>query len=270
MRSTENLPLISIVTVCRNSVNTIHRAFDSVLQQKYQHIDYVVVDGVSSDRTLDVVKKYEEKFLSRGLQFRWISEPDRGIYDAMNKGIAMAQGDIINTLNSDDFYEPDTLQVIASACSAHPEVGIFYGLLRVLMQGLELLIYRYRYEHYLLNLKSGVYSAAQHPTCFVRRDVYKQIGTYDLQFSIAADHDFLIRAMEAKVKFYPLDVILSNFDSAGASSNMSDYERHRQRYAVWYKNGLLDEAEYRKKQNELRYKKYKELKRRVTQWLFRF
>jgi glycosyltransferase involved in cell wall biosynthesis len=243
MRQAQETPLISIVTVCRNSADTISRAFDSVLQQEYRHVDYVVVDGASSDRTLDVVKEYEAKFLSSGFQFRWISEPDKGIYDAMNKGIAMAQGDIINTLNSDDFYEPDTLRIMAAACSAHPEVGIFYGLLRVLMQGQELLIYRYKYEHYLLNLRSGVYSAAQHPTCFVRTDVYRQIGAFDPQFSITADHDFLIRAMQAGIKFYSLDAILCNFSSGGASDNMSDYERHRQRYAVWHKNGLLSESE---------------------------
>lgn len=262
-------PLISIITVCRNSADTIPRTFDSVLQQTYQQVDYVVVDGASADGTLDIIKEYETKFLSSGFRFRWISGPDEGIYDAMNKGLAMAQGDIIGILNSDDFYEPNTLQLIADASITHPDAGVFYGFLRVLMNGEEVLIYRYRYEHYLLNLSTGIYSASQHPTCFVRGDVYEQIGVFDTQFPVAADHDFLIRAMKAGVKFQPLDAILSNFSSGGAADQMSDYERLRQRYGVFYKNGLLSASEYKKRQGELRYQKYKELKRKLVRWLFR-
>ncbi|HRX01303.1 MAG TPA: glycosyltransferase, partial [Cyclobacteriaceae bacterium] len=82
-------PLVSIITVCWNSAQTIRRAFDSVLQQEYPHIDYVVVDGASSDDTVEIIKSYETKFLSKGVRFRWVSEPDEGIYDAMNKGIAL-------------------------------------------------------------------------------------------------------------------------------------------------------------------------------------
>jgi glycosyltransferase involved in cell wall biosynthesis len=232
-------------------------------------VDYVVVDGVSSDETVDIIRRYETKFNSQGIQLRWVSEPDEGIYDAMNKGVAMAQGDIIGILNSDDFYEPHTLEAIAEACIDHPEVGIFYGFLRFLKDGKELQVYRYRYEHYLLNLELGVHSAAQHPTCFVRRDVYDRIGTFDTQFPVAADYDFLIRAMQAGVRFFPLDTVLTNFRSGGASVRMSDYERHRQRYAVWYKNGLISEEEYRNKQKKLRGKRFRELKRKVMQWLLR-
>ena len=265
-----NWPLISIITVCRNSANTLWRTFDSVLHQEYRDVDYVVVDGASTDGTLDVIKEYEMKFRSKGMRFRWISEPDDGLYDAMNKGIAMAKGSIIGILNSDDYYEPGTLQVIAEACANHPEVGIFYGFLRVLMDGEEVLIYRYRYERYLLDLKTGIYSASQHPTCFVRRNVYDRVGVFDTQFPVAADHDFLIRAMKAGVKFHPLDAVLSNFSSGGAADQMSDYERLRERYGVFYKNGLLSGAEYRQKQGVLRYNKYKELKQKMVRLFFRF
>lgn len=270
MTQTQDNPLISIVTACYNSAETLGRAFDSVLDQKYRKVDYVVVDGASSDGTLDIIKRYQSEFQSRGSQFRWISEPDDGIYHAMNKGIAMAQGDIIGILNSDDFHEPHTLQVIADAYVEHPDAGIFYGILRVLQGDLEILVYRYRYENYLLDRSTGIYSAAQHPTCFVRPSVYERIGGFDTTFSVAADHDFLIRAMQAGVKFHALDTILSNFTKGGASDQMSDYERHKQRYGVWYKNGLLSEKEYERLQGNLRYKKYKELKRRFVRWIFQF
>jgi len=262
-------PLVSIITVCWNSAQTIRRAFDSVLQQEYPHIDYVVVDGASSDDTVEIIKSYETKFLSKGVRFRWVSEPDEGIYDAMNKGIALCRGDIIGTLNSDDFYEPNAVQCIADAYAAHPEAGIFYGFLRVLRDGKEFWTYRYKYESYLLNLKSGIYSAAQHPTCFVRHEVYDQIGVFDTQFPVAADYDFLIRAMQGGIKFFPLDVVLSNFSSGGVSDQMSDFERHKQRYEIWYKNGLISEDEYQKKRGQLRYQRYKELKRRLAGWLMR-
>jgi glycosyltransferase involved in cell wall biosynthesis len=269
MNSIED-PLISVVTVCRNSAKTIQRTLESVLQQGYPHIEYLVVDGASTDGTVDIIREYVAKFQSRGSQFRWVSEADQGIYDAMNKGIGMARGEIIGILNSDDFYEPNTLQVIADAALVHPEAGIFYGFLRILLNGEEILTYRYRYERYLLNLNSGIYSATQHPTCFVRSEVYRQVGKFDLQFPVAADHDFLIRGMKAGVKFHALDAILANFSSGGAADQMSDHERHKQRYAVFYKNGLVGEREYRRMQGEVRYKKYKELKRKLTRWFFRF
>lgn len=269
MNHIQELPLISIITVCRNSAHTLSRTFDSVLRQAYQRIDYIVIDGASSDGTLDIVKSYETKFQSQGRLFRWISEPDKGIYDAMNKGIVMAQGEIIGILNSDDFHEAYTLQAIADAYIKHPEIGIFYGILRVIRDDLEIQVYRYRYENYLLDLSSGVYSAAQHPTCFVRRDVYAQIGRFDPTFSIAADHDFLIRAMQAGVKFHALDAILSNFSLGGASDRMADYERLRQRHGIWYKNGLITEEKYRKMQSRLKYTKYKEIKQGLIKWLFK-
>lgn len=268
MESGENLSLITVITVCYNSAGTIRRAFDSILQQTYKCIDYVVIDGSSSDGTIDILKQYEEAFDSRGIRYRWISEPDEGIYDAMNKGIAMAQGDIIGTLNSDDFYEPHTLQVIAAAFKKHPDVGIFYGLLRILRAGKELQIYRYRYENYLLDLEMEIYSATQHPTCFVFRDVYHQIGVFDISFSVAADYDFLIRAMQSSIKFYPLDVVLSNFSWGGISVRMTENDRLKQRNAVLYKNNLLSEDEYRKRQKRLKYTKYKFIKERLVQWLF--
>jgi GT2 family glycosyltransferase len=180
----------------------------------------------------------------------------------------MARGDIIGLLNSDDYYEPHTLQTIADASREHPGVGIFYGLLRILLRGKELQVYRYRYENYLLDLEMGVYAAAQHPTCFVRRAVYRQIGVFDTSFSIAADYDFLIRAMKSGIEFLPLDAVLSNYRLGGASDRMSDHERLKQRNAVLYKNGLLSEEEHLKRQKRMRYTKYRALKQRLAQLLF--
>lgn len=262
-------PLVSIVTVCRNSSDTIRRALDSVLQQGYKNIDYIVVDGNSTDTTVNTLKAYEEKFRSVGIRFHWISEPDEGIYDAMNKGLRMVQGGIVGILNSDDYYESGAIEAVGKASCLYPEAGIFYGFLKAYFEGEEVLVYRYRYERYLLNRQSGIYSAAQHPTCFVRRNVYDKIGLFDTQFSIAADHDFLIRASLAGVKFHALDLVLSNFNSGGASERMSDFIRIKERYGVWQKNGLLSADEYARFKNYLRYNKVNDIKQRITRRLFR-
>ena len=102
---------ISVITATYNSAITVRDTFESVLAQTYKDIEYIVVDGLSKDNTIDIVKEYEPKFEGR---MRWISEKDKGIYDAMNKGISMATGDVVGILNSDDFYTSnDSLSVIA-------------------------------------------------------------------------------------------------------------------------------------------------------------
>ncbi len=268
MNAARQLPLISVITVCRNSAATLARAFDSMLQQSHPSIDYVVVDGASTDWTVEIVRHYETRFATKGLRFRWISEPDQGIYDAMNKGIAMAQGEIIGILNSDDFYEPNTLQVVAQASVANPDAGILYGFLRVLVDGKELQTYRYRYEHYLLDKEMGVFSGTQHPACFVWRSVYEQIGTFDTQFPISADYDFLLRAMKMSIHFQSIDAVLSNFSWGGASVKRTDSDRLQERYHVLSKNGLLSDAESQNMRKLIKYRKYKALKERLAKRLF--
>jgi len=264
------LPLLSIITVCRNSEATINQTFRSVYNQSYKNIEYIVVDGLSSDGTQDIISEYQRKFQSKGIGFQWVSEKDKGIYDAMNKGIAMSKGEIIGILNSDDFYEPGALERIASVALDRPQYGIFYGFLRVIMNdGRELQTYRYRYENYLLNTETKVLSGAQHPTCFVRRNVYDQIGGFDLQFPIAADYDFLLRAMKTGIKFYALNKVLCNFRLGGISDCMNDYERFNQRYGVLKKNNLLSESDAQRMKKYVKYQKYKAIKQILAKKLFR-
>jgi len=105
-------PLISIITVCFNSENTIKDTIESVLNQTYKNIEYLIIDGKSSDETLNIIKSFEEKFNNSKITFKWISEADKGIYDAMNKGLKMANGELIGILNSDDWYELETVKII--------------------------------------------------------------------------------------------------------------------------------------------------------------
>ena len=118
---------VSIITVCYNSEKTIRRTIESVLNQTYDNIEYIIVDGASTDQTMDIVKEYEPKFSGR---MRWISEPDEGIYFAMNKGIDMAAGELIGLLNSDDTYESNAVKSIRDALVSEP-YQILYGFARV-------------------------------------------------------------------------------------------------------------------------------------------
>ena len=201
---------ISVITVCFNSKNTIINTFESILNQTIDvEFEYIIIDGGSTDGTLGIINNYRTKFNDRGIKTIVISEADKGIYDAMNKGINFATGDFIGLLNSDDFYELGTLETIKLAADLNPGVDIFYGLLRVLMSdGEELQIYRYNYENYLAKIGSGCESGAQHPTCFVKKSLYERIGNFDMQFRTAADYDFLLRAKLASAKFKGLDLLL--------------------------------------------------------------
>lgn len=123
-------PLVSIITVCRNSEATIQDTIESVLHQTYDRIEYVLVDGGSEDRTLDIIRGYEEAFRKRGFSFWYLSERDQGIYDAMNKGIQMASGELIGIINSDDWYEPKAAERAAESYARKP-YDLFYADLRI-------------------------------------------------------------------------------------------------------------------------------------------
>lgn len=112
---------VSVITVCYNSANTIEKTIKSVISQDYGDIEYIIIDGGSNDGTLDIIDKYKDKISIL------ISEPDKGIYDAMNKGIRIASGEIVGMINSDDWYGPYTVGAAARAMIRHPECGVVHG-----------------------------------------------------------------------------------------------------------------------------------------------
>jgi glycosyltransferase involved in cell wall biosynthesis len=265
MTSTDKywVPRISIVTVCRNSEATIERTFRSLLDQTWSNFEYVVIDGKSVDGTVRIIEKYLPIFREKNIPLSYLSEDDDGIYDAMNKGIALCHGDFIGILNSDDYYDVNALHHVEEAAINKPDVDIIYGFLRQVKKGKELVIHRYNYDYILSDLGSGVFSAAQHPACFVKRSVYETIGAYDTSFSIAADYDFLLRAKRKNMRFVPLDHIMTTFSLDGFSMQVSTCVLLEERYRAQYRNGLLTEGEYREKQRELRYLRYRQSGRRL-------
>jgi glycosyltransferase involved in cell wall biosynthesis len=204
-------PLITVVTVVRNGKKTLEETILSVINQTYQNVEYIVVDGASTDGTLDIIRKYEERI------DYWISEPDAGIYDAMNKGIDVATGDYIALLHSDDWYELNTCATVAKEIIDN-HVDICYGMMRIMDRnsGLQWI---YGYTHNCLEK----YMIA-HPTCFIKKDIYKQFK-YDIKYRSAADYDFMLRLKANGFKFCFIEKILANYSLGGMSdSNLGQKE----------------------------------------------
>ena len=184
---------ISIITVCYNSASTIRDTLESVLNQTYSDIDYIVVDGNSEDETLSIIKDYEPRFKGR---MRWISEPDNGLYDAMNKGILISSGDLIAILNSDDVYHDN--EVIKDVVHQLQQSGkdTLYGNVEfVKSDNIDVVVRKWISSPFY----SGYFKKGWHPphtSFFVKRMIYNQYGIFDTCFEVSADFELMLRLLE--------------------------------------------------------------------------
>tara|TARA_B100001057_G_scaffold186294_1_gene187093 strand:- start:14520 stop:15287 length:768 start_codon:yes stop_codon:yes gene_type:complete len=205
-------PLISIITVSFNSSKTIQDTFDSIGSQSYERIEYIVVDGNSSDGTKDIIEE-NLKIISKK-----VSEPDKGIYDAMNKGISMCSGEIIGILNSDDVYSNN--KVISEVVNAFTltNTDLVYGNIDYVSEDLKRIIRKWRSSPF----KKKAFTKGwhpPHPAFFVKRKVYEEIGTYDLALNIAADFEFMYRAIEIhSYKSFFINKVLTKMRVGGESN----------------------------------------------------
>lgn len=182
-------PKISIITVCFNSAKTIRDTIESVLSQDYPNIEYIVIDGGSSDETASIVNEYSDRISTI------VSERDRGIYDAMNKGIALANGDIVGMLNSDDVYinKHAVSDLIREMLEKNTD-SVYADL--VIVDPLDLnKVMRYYDSSYFTPNKFRFGWMPAHPTFFVRRSLYDKVGPYSLDYKISADFEMLIRLL---------------------------------------------------------------------------
>ena len=202
---------ISIITITYNSAKTVQRALDSVQNQHYSDIEHITVDGASSDGTREIVEKYAADHKN----VRYISEPDKGIYNALNKGIQMATGDVIGFLHSDDMlYSSDSIGKIAASFE-NESVDVVYGDLQY-CHG-DKVIRRWRSNAFRpLSLKFGW--MPPHPTVYVRREVYEQVGEYDEWFHISADYDMMLRIFKRGYQSYYIPEVLVRMETGGASN----------------------------------------------------
>lgn len=206
-------PLVSIITVCFNSEKTIEDTIKSVISQNYDNIEYLIIDGLSTDNTLDIVRKYNEK---SDIKFNIISEKDDGLYDAMNKGIKLCNGEIIAIINSDDFYTDENVisDVVKQFKTDNAE--IVYGNLNFVDEQDKYKIVRKWIA------KSGKFNQGwnpPHPTTFVKKSVYDKFGVFETKFKIAADYDILYRFIEKyKVKTSYINRYLVDMRMGGEST----------------------------------------------------
>ena len=181
---------ISLITACYNSASTIRTAIESVLAQKGVDLEYIIVDGGSKDGTLDIIREYST-CSTCSTWLKYISERDNGMYDAINKGIKMATGDIVGILNADDMFEsPETLAHIASAFAA--DVDAVYADIRFVKDDLKTTSRYYsakRWKPWMLQWGK----MPPHPSVYIRRELFDRLGLYKLGYDIAADYELLIR-----------------------------------------------------------------------------
>lgn len=199
-------PLFSVITVVLNGAEFLEQALQSVLLQDYRNIEYIVLDGGSTDGTLDILRRYDDR-----LDY-WVSGPDNGIYDAMNKGLALVRGDYVGFLGVDDFYEPDSISAVACAAAADPAADLIYGHTWVVREDFHI---RYR-SRSGLDYRRGM--SIGHQAMFVRRGLLVRRGGFDTRYRIAADYDFLVEALTSGVRVAAIDAFLVNYRDSGVSA----------------------------------------------------
>jgi glycosyltransferase len=200
-----NKPLVSIITVSYNAAITIEETILSVINQDYDNIEYIIIDGGSTDGTLDIIRKYEDKIAY------WVSEKDYGLYHAMNKGIEHAHGEIIGMINADDYYYDSAIsKAVKTFEGKNLHHSIFFGD----MQYGDLLVPGWRPKA----IKRSAFGT--HPSMFVPKEVYNTIGVYKLQYKILSDYDFMYRAFNVHMitPLY-LNEKIAFFRPGGLSSN---------------------------------------------------
>lgn len=226
---------ISIITISWNSAETIEDTIKSVIAQQHDDVEYILIDGASSDGTQNIIKKYDPHIA------HFVSEKDGGIYDAMNKGVAAATGQIIGILNSDDIYADDSVLQDVAACFQDPAVQGVYANLEY--------VDREKTDKVIRYWKAGGYETGHfrkgwmppHPTFFVRREVYEEFGSYNTELRSAADYEFMLRVIHKHgiiVKY--LDRVTTKM-RVGGQSNVTLSNRikaNKEDRLAWKMNGL--------------------------------
>lgn len=201
--------LVSVLTPCFNSAGTIEKTLECIENQTYANIEYIIIDGGSTDGTLEIIERHRDKLPKK---FTLISEQDNGIYDAMNKGIRLASGKLIGIVNSDDWYEPGTVGQAVKHYN-NEKYQVIYGMQRTYSDGREKSVFINNHEFLPEKMIT-------HSTCFVTKATYEDFGMFDLKYRSSADYDLLLRFYDTKkVTFTPVMHIMSNFRLGGMSGS---------------------------------------------------
>ncbi|MEB3219560.1 MAG: glycosyltransferase family 2 protein [Nostocales cyanobacterium 94392] len=216
-------PKISIITPSFNSEKTIEKTIISVInQQKKSLVEYIIIDGGSTDKTCEIINKYAENINI------FVSEPDLGAYDAMNKGIKLATGEIIGIINSDDWYLENAIKTVEQEFAQHPDIDILYSPIK-----------NYYQSEYIATFipgkleKLSIRFTLNHPSCFIKKSAYIATGLYDLQYKIAADYDMILRLFINRYKFHFIETPLAAYSLNGMSSSPLPWDRAKLIKECW-------------------------------------
>ncbi len=229
---------ISIITATYNSEKTVRDTLESILAQTFQDIESIIVDGASKDGTMDIVREYEPRFQGR---MRWICEPDKGLYDAMNKGIQMASGDIIGLLNSDDFYTSHNVLETVVRSFKNNDIDACYGDVHyVADNNLGKCIRYYSSAKFTPERMMYGYMPA-HPSFYCSREIYHKYGLFDISFKIAADFEQLLRLIyieRIRIKYIPMDFVTMRMGGASTSGIRVRIKIMKEHLRGFRKNGI--------------------------------
>ena len=230
-----NSPKISIITVSLNSVKTIKQTIESILSQDYSNIEYIIIDGGSTDGTVKVIESYSDKISY------YISEPDKGIYEGMNKGIKAATGDVIGILNSDDFYPNNFVLSNVVKTFNNSNCDAVYGDLVYVKESDTSKIVRYWQtgEYSTSRIKNGW--MLPHPTFFVKKSIYDRFGLYNTDLKTAADYEMILKLLykqNINVIYIPMILVKMRLGGASNSSLMNRIRANKEDGLAWTKNQL--------------------------------
>ena len=200
-------PKLTVITASFNSAETLEKCILSILNQKYPNLEYIIVDGGSTDGTLDIIKKYDKDIAC------WISEPDTGIGDAWNKGLMKSTGDIIAIIDSDNSYEPGIFSMMVDNFKSNSSVDFIHGNVRCWDDNDSLYIKKpYLKDRYFWRFMPYLF-----PSCFIRRSLYEKYGLFNTSYKLTMDYELLLRFYTKGVKFLYIDEVIANFQLGGVS-----------------------------------------------------
>jgi len=209
-------PLFSIITVVYNGAKTIEETIQSILVQSYTNIEYIVIDGGSTDGTVEIIKKYNDKISY------WVSEADGGIYDAMNKGIKISSGDIIGIVNADDTLYSNTLKNVQELISLH-NLDYTYGSIHLMDERGVVFGETTPMSQKDIAVRKYIDMPFPHPSMFVKKKVYKKVALFNNEFRLSADYDLVLRVLDADFKGLALSTHTGKFRSEGTSGGIGTF-----------------------------------------------
>lgn len=223
-----SLPLVSVITVVRNGESVLEPTIQSVLNQTYSNIEYIIIDGASTDRTIDIIRNYSDKIAY------WLSEPDKGIADAWNKGIAVATGAIIGILNAGDCYDVTCVQEVVNHLASDRPVISYGKTILVDEFGNKLHVVDGKFNPKKLYKGIGFL----HPSCFATKRVYEQVGIFRTSYRLAMDCDWLLRSYRQGVPLIKLNNVCYMQD--GGASNQAKFTAYGEYLQAMRDNGFSE------------------------------